>query len=485
MTQERTPASTPPVGTGVPERRGTVDHAVRTARRVAPAWAKLSFKTRRELLSRWKRLMVAKLDELTTLITDETGKPHADALLEVSLTAEHLHWAARNSHRVLGTRRVRSGPLGIDQSATLGYEPLGVVGVIGPWNYPLFTPMGSISYALAAGNAVVFKPSELTPGVGEWLATTFAAATGHTGVLQTVTGDGEAGAALCASGTDKIAFTGSAETARAVMAQCAQTLTPIVAECGGKDAMIVDSGADLDAAAEAAVFGAMGNAGQTCVGVERVYVLDDLHEEFTRKVVALASGITPGETPDADYGPMTTRSQADTVHRHVVDALERGGRAVLGGTDSVEGRMVTPVVLVDVPEDASAVTEETFGPTLVVNRVADAEEALRRANASEYGLGGVVFSGDRRRALRLARRMRAGAVSIGAVIAFAAIPALPFGGTGASGFGRIHGADGLREFSRAKSVTRRRFRLPINVVSFARTPKDIALTRSLLTRRHG
>ncbi|GAA3754913.1 aldehyde dehydrogenase family protein [Salinactinospora qingdaonensis] len=484
MTKATTPPTEEPTTSPGTDAGDDPHPAVRAARQAAPDWARLSFKDRRDLLLRWKRLMVSRADELIDVISSDTGKPHADALLEVSLSAEHVHWAAKNAQRVLAPRRVGSGLLGIDQVATVGYEPLGVVGVIGPWNYPLFTPMGSICYALAAGNAVVFKPSELTPGVGVWLADTFATATGHGDVLRTVTGGGDVGAALCAAGVDKVAFTGSAGTARKVMATCAETLTPIVAECGGKDAMIVDSGADLTRAASAAVFGAMGNAGQTCVGVERVYVVEELHAAFVQKVTDLAAGLSPGNTPEADYGPMTLPSQAETVREHIADAVTRGGTAVLGGVDSVAGTMVGPVVLTDVPEDALAVTDETFGPTIVINRVADAEEALRRANASGYGLGGSVFSGSRTRAMGLARRMRAGAVSIGAVVAFAAIPALPFGGIGLSGFGRIHGADGLREFSRAKSITRRRFTLPIDVTSFSRTRKDIALTRSLLKRRH-
>src|SRR5437763_9182943 len=250
--------------------------------------------------------------------------------------------------------------------------------------------MGSIAYALAAGNAVVFKPSEYTPGVGAWLAATFAEVVPEHPVFGVVTGFGETGAALCRSGVDKVAFTGSTATGKRVMAACAESLTPVLVECGGKDPMIVDTDADLDAAADAAVWGGMSNAGQTCAGVERVYVLDAVAEEFTEEIVAKSRGLYAGS--GGAYGPMTMPTQVDVVRRHVEDALARGGRAVVGGAESVHPPFVEPIVIVDVPEDSCAVTEETFGPLLVINRVPDVDEAVRRANATAYGLGAAVFS---------------------------------------------------------------------------------------------
>src|SRR5580692_11296928 len=189
---------------------------------------------------------------LAELVHTETGKPLADAQLEILLAIVHIDWAAKNAHKVLRPRRVRSGLVALNQAATLEYQPLGVIGVIGPWNYPVFTPMGSIAYALAAGNAVVFKPSELTPAVGAWLVNSFAEVVPEQPVLQLITGGGETGQALALSVVNKIAFTGSAATAKKVMSACAENLTPLVAECGGKDALLVGADADLDAAADAA-----------------------------------------------------------------------------------------------------------------------------------------------------------------------------------------------------------------------------------------
>ena len=454
---------------------------VSKAREAAGWWAGLSFRERRNHLLTWKRIIAARSDQLADVMHAETGKPIGDALLEIMLAVEHLDWAARNAERVLKRRRVRSGLLAADQGAALEYRPLGVIGVIGPWNYPVYTPLGSVSYALAAGNAVVFKPSEHTPATGEWLAAAWREVVPRP-VLQVITGDGAAGAALVAAGVDKIAFTGSAATGRKVMAACAASLTPVVIEGGGKDAMIVAADADLDAAAEAAAFGGFGNAGQTCAGVERIYVERAVYPTFLAKLAAIAESVQPGE--DGPYGRMTVATQVDIVRGHVDDALARGGRAVVGGPESIKPPYVFPVVLAEVPEDSTAMTEETFGPTVVVNPVDSLDEAVSLANASTYGLAASIFTKNRDKALRTARRLRTGAASINSVLGFAGVPALPFGGVGDSGFGRVHGADGLREFSRPQSVTWRRFTAPMDVMSLSRDPAVLDRAVKIFRMRH-
>jgi acyl-CoA reductase-like NAD-dependent aldehyde dehydrogenase len=456
--------------------------AVARATVAAEWWDGLGHAERRRRLGAWRAGLVRKLDDLAHVVSEETGKPLDDARLELVLAIDHLDWAAKHAEKVLGRRKVAPGVLMGNQAASLTYRPIGVVGVIGPWNYPVFTPMGSIAYALAAGNAVVFKPSELTPGVGVALADTFAEVVDGHPLLQVVTGFGETGAALCRTpGVGKIAFTGSTATGKRVMAACAETLTPVLVECGGKDPMIVDVDADLEAAADAAVWGGMSNAGQTCAGVERVYVLDAVAEEFTAEVVARARRLRAGS--GGDFGPMTMPAQSEVVRRHVEDALAKGGRAVVGGPESVQPPFVEPVVIVDVPEDSVAVTEETFGPLIVVNRVPHVDEAVRRANASAYGLGASVFS--RARGEEIAGRLRCGMVAVNGVISFAGIPGLPFGGVGDSGFGRIHGEDGLREFTRPQAVARQRYPLPIAVTSFSRTSRTMKALLGMVRLRHG
>ncbi|NBM19632.1 aldehyde dehydrogenase family protein [Streptomyces sp. GC420] len=468
-----------------PER---ISEAVTRSRQAQVRWAALPEAGRRRHLLCWKRQLAASLDTVADAVAAETGKPRGDAELEVVLTLEHLAWAARNAGRVLRERRIRAGLLAANQRATLSYRPLGIIGVLGPWNYPVYTPMGSVGYALAAGNGVVFKPSEYTPGTGVLLARLFdAAVPEYAGLLTAVTGAAATGEALARSGVDKVAFTGSPGTARKVMAVCAETLTPFLAECGGKDAVIVAADADLDAAADAIVWGAMGNAGQTCAGVERVYAVREVHAALCDRVVERARALRPGPGPDASYGPMTMPGQTAVVERHVNEALAAGARAALGGVESVSGSYVAPVVLVGVPEESASMAEETFGPTVAVNAVADLDEAVRLANASRYALGAAVFSRDRRAAAAVASRLRAGAVSVNSVLGFAAVPALPFGGSGDSGFGRIHGADGLRAFAAPQSVTVRRFAPPVDLTSFTASAtaraRAVAAARQLHRRR--
>jgi len=464
--------------------------AVRRAREAAAWWGGLGWDDRKLRLLAWKSHITRYIGRLARQVQDETGKPVDDATLEIANTILHLDWAARHARPVLKSRRVPSGLLMFNQSAMLEYQPLGVVGVIGPWNYPVFTPMGSIGYALAAGNAVVFKPSELTTGTGQWLVQSFTEVLSEVfgdtePVLQLVTGLGATGAELARSGVDKIAFTGSAATARKVLAAAAETLTPVLAECGGKDALLVAADADLDAAADAAAWGAMSNAGQTCVGVERVYVAEAVYHPFLEKLTEKIGKLRPGEDEGASYGPMTLPGQVDVVERHLADAVARGGRAVYGGLDSVRAPYVDPVVLVDVPEESAAVREETFGPVVTVTPVPSLADAVRLANASPYALGSAVFTRGRRAGLRAARALRAGMTSVNSVIAFAAVPALPFGGSGESGFGRIHGADGLREFSRAKAITRQRVRPVVATTTFRRDARDMDRIVKLVTMLHG
>src|SRR5499433_3027206 len=396
-----------------------VNDAVERAQDAAAWWAGLGWKERQTRLLAWKSHLTRYIGRLAELVHIETGKPLDDAKLEIVLAIVHIDWAARNARKVLGSRRVRSGLTALNQASYVEYQPLGVIGVIGPWNYPVFTPMGSLAYALAAGNAVVFKPSELTPATGGWLVSSFAEVVPEHPVLQLVTGAGGTGEALARSGVDKISFTGSSATARKVMAACAGNLTPMIAECGGKDAFLVGADADLDAAADAAAWGALSNAGQTCIGVERVYVAEAVYHTFVEKLAERMSPARPGDDREASYGPMTMPGQADVVEDHIADALARGGRAVIGGMQSVRRPYVDPVILADVPETSLAVKDETFGPTLTVTRVADLSEGVALANASRYALGSTVFVRSKKRGLAVARAMRSGMTSINSVIGYA------------------------------------------------------------------
>jgi acyl-CoA reductase-like NAD-dependent aldehyde dehydrogenase len=479
------PATEQPVGTFPIFGEQEVNETVARAREAAAWWSGLGFTERRTKLLAWKSYLTRYIMRLAEVVHAETGKPTADAQLEILLAIVHIDWAAKNAPKVLGRHKVRSGLVAFNHASTLEYHPLGVVGVIGPWNYPVFTPMGSIAYALAAGNAVVYKPSEFTPATGGWLVSSFAEVVPEFPVLQLVTGFGETGNHLARSGVDKIAFTGSTKTAKKVMAACAENLTPMVAECGGKDAMLVAADANLDSAADAAVWAALSNAGQTCVGVERIYVAEAVYHTFIEKLADRVSELRPGDDREADYGPMTMPSQVEVIEQHIADAIASGGRAVVGGLGSIRRPYVGPVILADVPETSSAVTEETFGPTMTVTPVADLGEGVRLANASRYGLGASVFSKNKKAAMRAARSLRTGMASVNSALTVLSVPSLPFGGVGESGFGRIHGADGLREFARAQSITRQRMKPTADLTSFNRTDKDMKSIMTLVTLLHG
>ncbi|MGW0250066.1 aldehyde dehydrogenase family protein [Nocardia goodfellowii] len=480
------PATGEVIATYTVDDEDAVRAAVAKARAAAGTWGALSYGERRKYLQRWESQLVADSEAFCTLIHRENGKPLDDAFLELMLALEHIAWAAKNAKRVLGSKRVSPGALMSNFSARLEYRPLGVVGVIGPWNYPVYTPNGSIGYALAAGNTVVFKPSEYSTGIGNFLVEAFKKANPELpeGVFETVNGYGATGAALVRSGVDKIAFTGSTATGKLIMAAAAETLTPVLLECGGKDAVIVAGDADVKAAADAVAWGATANSGQTCAGVERVYVDRAVREEFVAEVKRILTEVKPGSGAGAHYGPMTMPSQIDIVRRHIEDALKKGGTAVLGGPESVKGPFIEPVVLVDVDEDSEAVAEETFGPTVTIKTVDGIDEAVALANKSKYGLSSAVYS--KKSGLEIARRLRVGATSVNSVLAFAAIPGLPFGGVGDSGIGRIHGEPGLREFARPHSIAMQRFAIPgMALLSYSRSESTMNLLRKMVPFLHG
>ena len=452
-----------------------VDAAVATSER----WQEFGFTARKATLLKWAAYITKNLDEIAKLVESECGKPIGDAKLEVSVAIDQLAWAAKNAEQIMRKQDRPSGLLMFNMKAEVQRSPLGVVGVIGPWNYPIFTPMGSIAYALAAGNTVVFKPSEFTPGVGKWLADSFAQIAPFENILSTVTGLPETGKALTQSKVNKISFTGSTKTAKKVGESCAQSMIPVVLECGGKDPVIVAQDADIKLAAEYALWSAMANAGQSCIGSERVYVVESVADEFIASITKMAKKLEVGK----DYGPATMPSQLNVIQSHLDDAKQKGAKFLLGGTDSVKGAYVEPVIMLDVPEDSTAMTAETFGPTLAINRVVNTDEAIRLSNASSYGLAASVFS--KYEGKRIAAKLKCGMVSINSVFLFAAVASVPFGGVKDSGYGRVHGAEGLLEYTYARTVVKTRFRIPLNFTTFKRSRLSEKILTTLIKRLHG
>ncbi|MBA3392902.1 MAG: aldehyde dehydrogenase family protein [Deltaproteobacteria bacterium] len=462
------PATGEVVGTVPIHTPAEVDAAVARARVAAQSWSTRSFEARTEELVAFRKALAAQADELASIIHRENGKPELEALVEVMMALGHIQHAAARAETAMAPRKVSSGMLA-NFRATVSYHPLGVIGVIGPWNYPLFTPMGSIAYALAAGNAVVFKPSELTPLIAVKVAEIAAKTFALSDLLQVVTGAGATGAALAKAGVDKVAFTGSAATGKRVMMAAAERLTPVLLELGGKDPMIVADDADLEKAAEACVYGALTNAGQACISVERVYVADAVHDRFVDEVVKQVRALKTGGD-DGHLGAMTSAAQVAIVRDHLDDAVAKGATILTGGSDAISGNYIQPTVITGAEHSMKVMSDETFGPVIPIKRVGSLDEAVKLANDSTYGLGSTVFAGKGARAI--ADKLRAGMTSINSVMGFAGIPSLPFGGIGESGFGRIHGDEGIREFTRTKSTAEQVMSIPLNMMSF-RQPKDM------------
>jgi acyl-CoA reductase-like NAD-dependent aldehyde dehydrogenase len=437
---------------------------VHRARAAQPEWEALGYEGRRERLHAAKRWLIAHADQVADTIVAETGKAREDALLvEVAYGANALGFWGRRAAKYLADEKVHTGnPLVLGRKMVVRYRPVGVVGVIGPWNYPLVNSVGDAIPALAAGNAVVVKPSEVTPLTSLLFAQCLVESGVPADVFQVAIGGAETGEALI-DAVDMIMFTGSTRTGRRVMERAARTLTPVSLELGGKDPMIVLADADLERAANAAVYYSMQNGGQTCISIERVYAEAPIYDAFVarvgEKVAKLRQG-PPGGPGSVDVGAVTFPPQLDVIGRHVQQAVDAGARLVTGGhVREGAGRFYAPTVLADVDHSMAAMTEETFGPTLPIMKVADAEEAITRANDSPYGLGASVFTRDTARGEAVARRIEAGAVCVNdAALNYLALE-LPMGGWKESGLGVRHGAAGIRKYTRQQAIMTTRLAL--------------------------
>ncbi len=437
-----------------------VSAAVSRARQAFQIWRQFSVAQRARYLYAARDWIVDHQDEVIETICSETGKPRTEALVaEVLYCCDLLGFYAKNSERYLKDE-LRSPHLLKTKRVFVVYQPLGVVGVISPWNYPFTLTLGDVVPALMAGNAVILKPSEYTPLSGLLVERLFREVGLPENVLQTLCGYGDTGAALV-DHCDGIAFTGSVATGKKVAERAAQRLIPVLLELGGKDPMIVLKDADLERAANACVWGALSNAGQMCMSVERVYVEAPVYDEFVRRVVEKVKGLRQGSERrfgEVDIGPLTMPKQLETVERHVRDAVEKGAQILIGGKRK-DGLFYEPTVLVNVDHSMQIMREETFGPVIPIMKVHSAEEALQLANDSIYGLAASVFTKDTALGVKLARRIEAGNVCVNDCITNFAILEAPYGGVKQSGLGRRHGEWGLRQFTWPQTVVVDRFGL--------------------------
>jgi succinate-semialdehyde dehydrogenase/glutarate-semialdehyde dehydrogenase len=464
-----------------------VARAVGRAREAQSAWSRQSFRERGRLVMKAREIILSELEEIALLISRETGKPVAEAIsMEMAPTLDLMQYFARKSARLLSPKRISVGQYGLmGRSSYEIYKPLGVVGIISPWNFPWSTPLDSVAMALLAGNAVVFKPSELTPLTGLKIKEVFERA-GLSDVLQVVTGDGSTGAALVGAGVDKIIFTGSVATGKRVAEAAAKYLTPVVLELGGKDPMIVLDDAHIQNAARGAVWGAFANAGQACASVERCYVHESIAEAFIAGVVAETKRLRQGAGTDqnVDLGSMTSERQLLTVQRHVDEAIDKGATALTGGDRLPEtsGPFFEPTVLVNVNHEMDIMRDETFGPVLPIMTFKTDDEAVRLANDSIYGLTASVWSGNIGRGRRVAERIDAGTVTVNEVLYTHAIASTPWGGVKQSGLGRTHGRAGLMELVSPRHIHVNRLAFIPDLWWFNYTPEAGRLFRGFARR---
>ncbi len=428
--------------------------------RVQPLWAQLSLPDRARYLRRAAQVLLDGSDEIAELISREQGKPRLESFtMELLPTIDALHWCADKGPRILGDEPIPTPQLMLKQKKNrFVYEPIGVVGVIAPWNYPWSIPFGEVAIALMAGNGVVLKPASLTPLIGQRIQEVFERAGFPDGLIQTVHGGGAVGQALVESSAGKIFFTGSVEVGRRVGEECARRMKGCVLELGGKDPQIVCSDAHLAHAVSGAVWGGFSNAGQTCSGIERTYVLRDVADRFVEGVVREASRLRVGNPLDwsTEIGPMVSKEQFDVVMELVDDAVAAGAQVRCGGPCQVEGlsgHFIAPIVLTGVTHDMRIMQEEIFGPVLPILTVETEQEALDLANDSVFGLGASVWTLDRDKGERIAREIQSGMVWINDHSYSHGACQCSWGGVKESGLGRSHSKFGFYECVNIKLVS--------------------------------
>jgi len=454
--------------------------AVARARMAQGAWAALSPRARARRLVALRRVLVERLDDIVEVVQAETGKPRLEGLAhEVLIVANLLRTYERRAPALLAPRRVGSGLL-VTKSGTKFYEPYGVIGVISPWNFPFSLPAIPTVSALFAGNAVVLKPSEVTPRSGALLGELVRQALPEfPDLVQVVEGAGEVGAALVRAPVDKLVFIGSEATGRRIMRDAAETLTPVLMELGSNDVAIVCEDANVERAAAGIVWGAVANAGQVCMATERALVAQAVYDPFVAAVRRELAALRLGRGPDADVGPLIAENQGGILDGIVADAEQHGARVERPGGAAGDG-LYPPTLILDTSEAMLFHRTEAFGPLLPVLAVPDDAAAVRIARAGGFGLNASIWTRSRRRAERIAAALPTGSVMVNDVLANFGMSQLPYGGVGRSGFGRLQGDEGLLEFVRVKAVATSRIRFRREPFWFPYRAGTYRLARRLL-----
>jgi acyl-CoA reductase-like NAD-dependent aldehyde dehydrogenase len=483
------PATREPLGEVPVDDPAAVGEAIRRARAAQVTWGAASPRRRAAVLSRILEHLLDHADELVEIVVRDAGKTREHAIMgEIWPVAEKLRWTIAHGPGALADEPVASGLL-VHKRARIRYLPLGVVGVICPWNYPLQNVLGPTISALIAGNGVVCKVSEWVAWSSARIQRIFDEALGAEGfspdLVRLVNGYGETGAALVRGGVDIVVFTGSVPNGRRVIAGSAEPITPVILELGGKDPMILCEDADLDLAAASAMAGVFINAGQNCLSSERLLVNDAVYDAFvarmTEQVQALRQG-PPLGPEQVDVGAIISPLQLELIAELVEDARAKGARILAGGRVALPevGQYYAPTLIADATPEMRIMTEETFGPVMVISRVRDDAHALELANSTPFGLSSTVFSRDPARAAWFAERLQAGSTLVNDFGLNYMIQGLPFGGVKASGFGRLNGVQGIRALCNAKAVVEDRVAVGVPTKVFPAAPGDYATYKAAI-----
>ncbi|MFQ6616801.1 MAG: aldehyde dehydrogenase family protein, partial [Fidelibacterota bacterium] len=453
-----------------------------------PSWQALGLRERSRFITQVRKRLVSEMDRVIDTICDETGKPDFDGFIEILVTCEIFRFVAREGPRALKPEKRSPGFLR-SKRVWIHYLPYGGVAVISPWNYPLILTAGPIVQALMAGNGVILKPSEYATLTALKLKEIFDRAGFPSGIFQVVVGSGSVGEKVVEDReTRLISFTGSIPVGKKIAVACAERLKPAILELGGKDPVIVLEDANLDRAARAAVWGGFHNGGQTCISVERVFVVESVAEDFIERLTGMARQIQVGaDRFHSDVGSIIHQRQLDTVVAQVNDARNHGARVLVGGDPlpGLGGFFLEPTVVTGAQDTMEIMKEETFGPVIAVSTVKNAEEAMKRANSGAYGLNASIFTEDRFKARQMAERLEAGNICINDVLTNYLCASLPFGGTKESGIGRLQGLEGLRSFARTQSVCEDWLGLKKEPWWFPVTDRAKQAFRSLVRIRYG
>lgn len=421
--------------------------------KIDDSWSLLSIHERASLIKKFRKALVKNKNEIQNVIKSETGKIDFDITIEIFTSMEHLKQITGIAKKALKLQR-RSSGLMKTKKAYVKYEPLGVAGVISPWNYPLATPLVASVEALLAGNNVILKPSEHTPLTSLLLKDIWDKYIGYENAFQILIGGANVGEQIVRNNDiDIVCFTGSTSVGKIIAKQCAETLKPCILELGGKDPMIILNDANINRAVESAVFGGLSNAGQTCISTEELYVEEKIYEDFVAKISNKIKNIRSGL--NGDYGTMIIDDNAKKVNEHIEDA-RKNCQIIEGKTDD-KNSFIAPALVLEPSEDSLIVNEETFGPVISVRKFNSTEDLIKKIHKTGYGLSSSIFGRDKKKIDEIVKKLKIGTVSINDVLTHYGIASIPFGGEGLSGMGRMHGREGLRSLSRTKSIVVNRF----------------------------